>query len=522
MWPRLLVALLVIVLTVTGVFFTQAQVDAPSSTALGPTEAVAPDPEPATTTTQPPPPSPTADPTSPPSTAAAATTPAPTPAATATPAGVPAAPGTPQARLAARLQRLVDRTAIPGTATITVVDNAGTPLFSHRAGRAVLPASTQKLSIAAAGLARLGTDYRYTTTVRVTATPDGDGVVKGDLVLVGGGDPALAGPSFATLEPDRPRTPLETLARRIRRAGVHRVTGRILADPSIFADEPIAAGWAPRYFAGLDATRISGLTVDAGRRVFRRDGQLREKPARDPAVQAGVMLRRALRAVGVRVAKAPRRAASPTSAVDVASVSSPRMEELLRYMVQHSDNHLADTIFRSLGAAEGDSTWVGAAGATAQILAPLELDWSGVVLADGSGLSRSNRVSPSFLAQLQARMWNSSLSNQWIDLMAVSGRSGTLRYRLREGIAAGRVYAKTGSLRDVTALVGTVVGPPSHLWHFAVVGNNLQGTYAMRTLTDRSVEIMAEELYGCRRRRPPGRTPNGKPRPPRLVCAVSG
>lgn len=519
MWPRLLIAVLVITVTVTGVVFTQAQVSAPAGTAQAPTEAVVAAPQPAGGTATPVPttaPQPTAS-----ATQSVASTPppvAPSPSATATPA---APAGSPQARLAQRLERLVDATAIPGTATITVVDNAGGALFNHRAGRPVLPASTQKLSVAAAGLARLGVDYRYTTTARVTATPDANGVVSGNLVLVGSGDPALGSPTFATLEPERPRTPLETLARRIRRAGVRRVDGRILADASVFADEPVAAGWLPRYFEGLDATRISGLTVDAGRRVHRSGGQLREAPARDPAVQAGIMLRRALRAVGVRVTKGVRRAQSPSTAVDVASISSPRMEELLRYMVQQSDNHFADTIFRTLGAAEGDSTWVGAAGATAQILAPLELDWTGVVLADGSGLSRANRVSPGFLAQLQSRMWNSSLSDQWIDLMAVSGRSGTLRYRLRDGIAAGRVYAKTGSLRDVTALVGTVVGPPQQLWHFAVVGNGLQGTYAMRTLTDRTVEIMAEELYGCRRRRPPGRTPDGKPKPRRLMCAAA-
>jgi D-alanyl-D-alanine carboxypeptidase/D-alanyl-D-alanine-endopeptidase (penicillin-binding protein 4) len=441
----------------------------------------------------------------------------------ASPTGPPSGPlGEAERRTAARLTGLVGRIHVPGLVGMTVLDADGQAVFEHNATTTMLPASTQKLSVAAAALVALGPEHHYTTRVNATAAPDARGVVDGDLVLIGGGDPTLATPEFALVEPDRPRTALATLAARVKQAGVRRVTGKILADPTILSPEPIAVGWPARYFDELDATRISGLTVDAGRRLFRAGGYLRAVAASDPARTAAVALRRLLRDRGVRMGKGVAvLGQSVTADVALASVSSPPLGSLLQYMVQHSDNHLADTVFRTVGSAAGSSTWVGAAGATAQALAPLRLDWSNTVLADGSGLSRADRVTPRFQAQLESRLWQSNLRPHWVKLLAVAGVSGTLRSRLSGTVAQQHVYGKTGSLRDVTALVGTVIGTDGRTMHFAILGNRLRSTDQMRTLTDKAVLAMAEELQGCRRIRPPARRGPGKrrePPPVRLVC----
>ena len=518
MLTRLIVAVSALLLLGTGVVLARAHVEdtgtaapaTPAATATSPATQAAITEMAATAPPIPPPPPAT---TAPPA-------PSPPPAATAAPP--PPAPA--DQRLTRRLARLLAKEQVNGDVGVAVLDGQGGAVFGSDAERAMLPASTQKLPVAAAALVRLGPNFRYVTTVRGTALPDGNGVIHGDLVIVGGGDPTLVSPDFARIDPTRPRTPIAALARRIKQAGITRVTGNIVGDPTIFADEPVAAGWLPRYFDYLDATRISGLTIDKGRRLYRSDGSLRAKPAADPAKQAARVLRRLLSDRGVKVAgKAVAVRQSPATASELAKVQSPPMEELLRHMVQRSDNHLADTIFRTLGAVEGDSTWIGAAGVVAKTLAPLKLDWSGVVLADGSGLSRANRVSPQFLAELQSRMWRSNLAGQWHPLLARSANSGTLRYRFRDTVAAQRVYGKTGSLRDVGALTGTVVGPAGRHLHFTITGNRLSSPAQMRALTDRAVLVMTEELYGCRRVRPPAKPakPGKKSkRPPaRLVCA---
>lgn len=455
-------------------------------------------------------------------------TPTPSPTPSPTPQVAQPAPATQlgpaETRVAARLAKLIGRASIRDNIGLAVLNATGQPIYVHQASTPVIPASTQKLATASAALARFGPGHRYTTSVTTTAQPNARGVVRGDLVLVGGGDPALAQPAFAAIEPDRPRTRLEDLVRQVKRAGVRRITGKVLGDASIFAKEPVAVGWRARYFDQLDATRISGLTVDAGRRMYVKHGGLQADAAEDPAEQAAKVFRTLLRERGVKVeGKAAVTMSSPSGST-IATTSSPPLGVLLRYMVQDSDNHLADTIFRSLGAAAGDPTWIGAAAATADTLAPLQLDWGGVVLADGSGLSRANRVSASFLAQLQSRMMQSNLREQWVPLLAVTGNRGTLRSRLVGTVAQNRVYGKTGSLRDVSALVGTVAGTENRVVHFAIVGNSLTSTYRMRVVTDRTILAIAEEIQDCRRvSRPPKVTGKGKnkkvtPRPSRLVC----
>ena len=510
MWVRVLsvvAALAVVGLVSASAFYLVQPVDAPGDVAAPTNDAVAPA---ATLTPLPTPgvPAPTA------------ADPSPAPPPLASPEPVTAAPtGPAEDRLAQRLARVVAKAKVGNNLGVTVLDTQGRLLFGHRATEPVLPASTQKLSVAAAALARFGPQHRYTTRVTTTAGPGRAGILRGDVVIVGGGDPALAQPLFAAIEPDRPRTRLERLVTQLKRTGVRRVVGRIVADPSVLAADPIPAGWPARYFDSLDATRITGLTVDAGRTIFRKRGALQARASADPAEQTARVFRRLLRQRGIKVKAGIDVAADKTNQpVTLATVSSPPLGRILRYTVQRSDNHFADTVFRTLGAAAGDSTWIGSAQATADALAPLRLDWTDVVLADGSGLSRSNRVSTTFLAQLHSHMWASNLHEQWVDLLAVSGRSGTLRSRLAGTVGAGRLFGKTGSLRDVVSLVGTIVGTRGRLAHLAVVGNDLSSTSHMRTVTDRAALAIAEELQDCRRVRPPPKKKGGKRRPVRLVC----
>lgn len=176
------------------------------------------------------------------------------------------------------------------------------------------------------------------------------------------------------------------------------------------------------------------------------------------------------------------------------------MLDLLRYTVQRSDNHLADGIFRTIGAAAGDASWSGSAAATQRALSALGLQVAGTALVDGSGLSRSARLSPAFLTALDVQMTGSGYGPEWQSLMAVAGESGTLTRRLVGSVAERRLRGKTGSLRDVVSMSGVVVGPQAPRYHFAVVGNDLDqaGKDAVRRLQDLLVLALAEDLYECR------------------------
>jgi serine-type D-Ala-D-Ala carboxypeptidase/endopeptidase (penicillin-binding protein 4) len=397
--------------------------------------------------------------------------------------------------LQAALDPLVQ--AGPGALGVSVSSEDGTPVYAHNAHVPLVPASTEKSVVAAAALRLLGPDHRYRTEVRAGAAPGPDGVVHGPLVLVGGGDPALGTPDLARVAPTRPRTHLEVLADQVVASGVRHVTGGLLGDASVWAHEPMAPGWVPGHVGNGHAALVSGLTVDAGRHVPRAGDPHGARPSADPALLAAESLRDLLTARGV-VVDGP--IASSTVPVEadrvVAAVESTTLRSLVAHMVQTSDNHMADAVFRSLGAHVGEPTWAGAADATRAALDGLALRWEGVSLVDGSGLSRTNRVTPDLLTDLAAAMSTTELRPAWEDAQAVAGRRGTLRGRMLGTPAEGRVLAKTGTLSDVRALSGTVVGSHGGRYHFAVIGNDLAGgsVGAVRELQDQVAVALVQEL----------------------------
>jgi len=411
-----------------------------------------------------------------------------------------------------------------GRVGLAVGDAAGNELATSGADRPLLPASTMKLVTAAAALRVWGPHHRFVTRVYATAPPDDAGAIDGDLVLVGGGDPVLHTPRFIRrVNRDRPATDLGLLATRVARAGVTSVTGRVVGDPSILDHEPLAQGWPDEYLTSLDTSRSSGLTVDAGVRLFTRSGTLRAEAAADPAERAAIEFKKLLDGRGVRNDRAAvSRRDESADGVEIARVSSPPLSELLTHMLRVSDNHLADGVFRMLGAATGDPTWRGSAAAVEGALADVEADWETVRLADGSGLSRTDRLTAGMLVRLLRAMGSSPLRELWLDLQATAGESGTMARRLQGTQAEGRVHAKTGTLRDVRSLAGTVPGAGGDDHHFAVLANDL-GRYTDITAARRLADVMALALVveqdGCQgpiavADRRPARSPEA------LICAV--
>ncbi|MBW3561101.1 MAG: D-alanyl-D-alanine carboxypeptidase/D-alanyl-D-alanine-endopeptidase [Actinobacteria bacterium] len=404
---------------------------------------------------------------------------------------------------------------------VAVYDEHGREVFAHRADDPMLPASTQKLATAAAAMRVLGPEFRYETTVRATAPINRDGVLPGDIVLVGSGDPALATPRYgAEAYPQRPRTPLEALADQLVAAGLRRLTGTVLGDPTVFDAAPLAPGWPDRYIDEREIRYVSGLTVNAGLRLFEKDGRVVSDIVDDPAGEAARELWQLLSDRGVVIERGAAETREPPAAsIQLASVESPTLLEMLKHVIQRSDNHMAEGIFLTLGLHAGDATWPGADRAVRAALDELELDLEGAVFADGSGLSRDDRLSAAVLAALDLEMRETE--DLWSSLMAVAGESGTLRRRLRGSVAAGRLLGKTGTLDDVRSLAGTVLGNGDERFHFSVVANDLDGAarWPARELTDEIILALVEDLYGCIRHDVPvTTTPAPSPSPYRLEC----
>lgn len=413
-------------------------------------------------------------------------------------------PNEDDAALREAIEELIDEhelDAVPSYA-VTVTYRDGTEILRRHADKPMLPASTVKLLTAAAAYRLLGPDYRYQTMLYADG-PIEEGTLHGDLFLRGGGDPALASPLYLEqIADDRPSTPLAPLVDAVTAAGISEVRGRVIADVGRDGHEPLAEGWPDRYLANLDTSRVTALTIDAGRAltlVGEQDEEDEQEPvllaaaAADPARTTAEVLTDLLIDAGVEVQGDPLRGVTPWSAVELGRVESPPLRDLLAVILKASDNQMADGVFRSLGAATGSPTWSGSSAAVQATLTDLALPWDGAVVVDGSGLSRDNLLSAELLADLD-RTFTDTHGPAWRDLMAVGAEDGTLRNRWHGTAAAGRVTGKTGFLQDAVSLVAEVQGASGEHYHLTVLSKaDWPELGAVRPFSDDLAVLLAEQ-----------------------------
>ncbi len=459
-------------------------------------------------------------------------TPTPTPTAAASPAPTPtlpaeeptppepteleseAAPPPPadRADVVADLQALLaDPELTSGGATsLVVLDEWGRAVVEVEPELGLLPASTMKLVTAAAVLELYGADGRLETEVLLDGELTPGGTLLGDVVVRGGGDPALTTEAYRWwVYPRRPASDLADVVEVLRAAGVERIAGDVVADPANWADQRTPAGWRDAYLSDFDGRYITGLTVNAGLDVRLRyarsqwptldDAQIDDglviDLARDPVVEAAQSVHEEIRRAGIPIDGTWRVDLASLDAVPVGVVRSPPVDDLVAFMVKESDNHLADTLFRAVGAdLAGRSTWDLAAKSVKVLLGDLKVDFTGAVFADGSGLSREDRLTARVLAQLDLAMTNTEVGDAWASFQAVAGEDGTLRGRLRGTIAQGRFRGKTGTLNDVRSLAGAVEGPDGSRYHLALVGNGGE-VWRLNPLADAIVLRLTRSLW---------------------------
>lgn len=425
--------------------------------------------------------------------------PATEPAAVAPPAGVqvpeqpaatPVAAGAHAEPDAAAVRRAVAR-IVPhrnfGKRTVALVtDLSGRELFRHGTA-AITPASNTKLVSTAAALEVLGPDARFRTTVRRVGTSP-------TIFLVGGGDPYLASKPVRKSYP--PRATIVDLAQRtaagLRESGTARV--RLKYDDSLFTGPAVNPFWPETYIPEMVVPPISALWVDQGSKP---DGW---GYVDDPAASAASQFAKALRAQGIRVNPTIERGKAPTTATDLAHVTSAPLSSIVHRIVSASDNNAAEVVLRHLGVASGDGSSAGGARAALETLAALGADVSGAVIHDGSGLSRENRLSASTLVdvlRLAASPAHPELRSV-ITGLSVAGFEGSLsnRFDRTDPAARGRVIAKTGTLTGVHGLAGIATDRTGAPMVFAILTDGVkpEKTLAARLQLDR----FAAALGACR------------------------
>jgi serine-type D-Ala-D-Ala carboxypeptidase/endopeptidase (penicillin-binding protein 4) len=384
--------------------------------------------------------------------------------ASATPAS--AADPTLPSRLARALQ--VPHVDPSRTAALAVDLRTGAVVYSRNESLALVPASNQKLPVTFAALSLLGSGFRFHTEVTGTGTLVGD-VWHGDLWLRGFGDPTLEAEDLAALAAD------------VAAWGIKRVDGAVVADESWFDARRTAPGWRPSFFI-TESPPLSALVVDRGR--------YRGRTSPNPALAAASLFRQALAEAGVRVSKRTGSGVLTTAGLPLARDVSEPLADVVRFMGRESDNFTAEMLVKQLGALyESAGTTAAGVRAIRGALADAEVPLAGVRLADGSGLSRLDRLTAaSVVALLEAGLAAPELRNAFLQSLAVAGVDGTLEDRMEKRPARGQVIAKTGTTRLASALSGFV----RDRYVFAVLQNGRPiSAYWARLAQDRFATALA-------------------------------
>ena len=434
----------------------------------------------------------------------------------------------PWATLRAGIDSLLDDPAFASAHWgVLIVDPArGDTLYSRNAGKLFLPASNQKLVTGAVALARLGPAYRWTTVL----APRGRvarGVLRGDLLVIGNGDPSMSDAMRGDV-----RASFDSLARALRVAGVRRITGGLVHAGDALPGDPYGFGWAhddfdEPYSAPVDELFLNEgfarLVVRGGVRTGARArfevtpslgafpvrlavrtaagpvaalarprvafeegayvvrGTLRPGDSvsfalaiREPARAWLAAFRDALVRQGVRVGTRITRDTSRVVARDtLVAWRSPELARVLPVFEKPSQNQLGELLFRTLGAVF-DSTGSEAAGrrVVSEQLARWGVDSTRAAVRDGSGLSRHDYIAPEAIIRLLDAMQRSADSTTFREALPVAGIDGTIANRMRGTAAAGRVQAKTGTLDKARSLSGYVTTAGGATLLFSMLCNN--------------------------------------------------
>lgn len=334
------------------------------------------------------------------------------------------------------------------------------------------PASNLKIVTAVAVLSRVGADTRLRTTVRQGATP-------ADVVLEGGGDPLLS------------TRDLQQLAKRTAKALPADTRVTVHVDEDLFTRTGKAPGWT-RTYLGSEAARVEALA---------RLGDY----SRDPSTNAARIFVARLKQLGVRAALGPD--ADGGQGTVLAQTDGHTVADAVAVMLSHSENNVAEVLFRQVAVASGAPTdWAGSRSAVEQTLRDAGIDPRGQTIHDGSGLSRTDRVTPRFLVDV-LRYARTQRPASFVSMFApnalpVAGQTGTLitgfgRYVTKHAkCARGQVQAKTGSLFDTTSLSGIAHTVSGGERIFSVLVNDRPQRYSALS-TRQAIDGLTATMTGC-------------------------
>ena len=366
----------------------------------------------------------------------------------------------------------------------------GDTLYSRNAGKLFMPASNQKLLTGATALAQLGPDYRFTTRFASTGSLR-DGVIDGDLVVLGTGDPTFSDSLWSGDHRNAFRAMADSLATR----GVHAISGSLIRGGAPFTDGACGYGWEADDLNEPFAACVEELFVNEGLVRVRRDGDSEatssaEVAIRNPRGAFFAALRDAFVERGIVVAGGTdsTRVARDSALVPLFTMASPPLATILARMLKPSQNQIAELLFKTIGRERGGA---GRADSARRVVERQLVAWgadsAGFAVRDGSGVSRHDYLTPETIMRVLDAMRRHPSYADWRAALPIAGVDGTLATRMRGTAAEGNVRAKTGTVDKARSLSGYVTTADGKTLMFSFLCNNF-------TVPNREVELVQDAI----------------------------
>ena len=440
------------------------------------------------------------------------------------------------AQSTAELEKLVNETRRSngmqhGTLAVSVYNVRQQKLiYSHNAEQSMIPASVQKLLTTGVGFANLGSSFRFATKVSMRGNVDRDGVLHGNIYILGGGDPTLGSYRYRQTAQD---SLFDGWLRALKRKGVRRIDGRVCYNVTIFDEQPMHDTWQwgdiGNYYGtgasalnfhenmffvyfnagariGYPATAVSikpknldmhGIcevttaaettgdnvtiygspygkdrlyrgTVPLGKQNFPVRGAMP-----DPARSCADIFSSYLRTHGIGISSNSMQVYSqPDSLRSVVDQYSSEYYTIAQYTNLTSNNLYAESIFKYLGYKKfGIGSFENGSRAVTDYLKDKGLAIGGVRVVDGSGLSRSNAVTADFMCRYLAALSREPFFDDFFTSLPKAGETGTAKNLLPNLPNGISVSVKTGTMDGVKAYAGYVTTPRGEMLTFCIMSN---------------------------------------------------
>ncbi len=337
---------------------------------------------------------------------------------------------------------------------------AGRDLFCVNTHHRMRPASNQKLVTSIAALHHLGHDYQYKTRLYLTGSVV-DSVLVGNLCFVGGMDPLFS------------QGEVYQMARALEEVGIDSIAGIVCLDPSFKDADDMGWGWC----WDDDMTPLRPLLVD------KKDRFVNE-------------LMTDLENLGIRGITVDRFVQSPLpSDARLFCEVTHTIDQALQRMMKNSDNYYAESMFYQLGTLSGHKP-IGRKNVTPYIdalIRQVDLNPANYQMADGSGVSLYNYLSPELLVGLLRHAWHHErIRNSLYPSLPIAGVDGTLEKRMRNTAAQGNVHAKTGTVNGVSSLSGYATSPEGHILVFSIINQGIPKADIGRKFQDQVCAVLCE------------------------------